>query len=124
MGERTVNRNALLGLAALAIACATFADARAETTPGGDQEGWAGTWGAAPVFPVGPVINGQTVRQFVRVSVGGSRVRVRLSNETGTDPLVIGAAHLAMGAAQGAIDPATDHALTFGGGPVRRPPAP
>jgi lysophospholipase L1-like esterase len=123
MGERTVKRNAILGLAALAIASATFADARAETAAGGDQEGWAGTWGAAPVFPVGPVINGQTVRQFVRVSVGGSRVRVRLSNETGTDPLVIGAAHLAVGAAQGAIDPATDHALTFGGRPsVTIPP--
>src|SRR3954454_9998202 len=123
MGEKAVKRNAILGLAALAIACATFADARAETTAGGGQEGWAGTWGAAPVFPVGPVINGQTVRQFVRISVGGSRACVRFSNETGTDPLVIGAAHLAVGAAQGAIDPATDHALTFGGRPsVTIPP--
>ena len=43
---------------------------------------------------------------------------MRFSNETGHYPLVIGAAHMAKPAADapaGAIDAATDRALTFGG---------
>jgi hypothetical protein len=54
----------------------------------------------------------------MRLSAGGRRVRVRLSNATGLYPLVIGAAHIAKpatGGSGGAIDPASDHALTFGG---------
>lgn len=77
---------------------------------------WSGTWGASPVFPMGQEINNQTIRQFVRISCGGSSIRVRFSNETSPNPLVIGSAHLAVGAAGGGIKPGTDHKLTFGGG--------
>jgi lysophospholipase L1-like esterase len=76
---------------------------------------WSGTWGASPVFPMGQEINNQTIRQFVRVSCGGSLVRVRFSNETSSQPLVIGSARLATGGQGGAIKPGTDHKLTFGG---------
>ncbi|MEJ0093852.1 MAG: SGNH/GDSL hydrolase family protein [Methylocella sp.] len=52
----------------------------------------------------------------MRLSLGGRAVRIRLSNEMGAGPLVIGAAHIAHpGQAPGSIDPATDHVLTFGG---------
>jgi lysophospholipase L1-like esterase len=81
-------------------------------------DGWIGSWGASDVFPVGPDVNFQTLRQFVRLSAGGKQLRVRFSNATGQYPLVIGAAHVAKPAADGAagtIDPASDHALTFGG---------
>ena len=81
-------------------------------------DGWVGSWGASDVFPVGQDINYQTLRQFVRLSAGGKEARVRFSNATGLYPLVIGSAHVAKPAADGApgaIDPATDHALTFGG---------
>jgi hypothetical protein len=81
-------------------------------------DGWIGSWWASDVFPVGQNINYQTLRQFVRLSAGGKEARVRFSNATGLYPLVIGSAHVAMPAADGtpgAIDPATDHALTFGG---------
>ena len=81
-----------------------------------DPGAWVGSWGASPVFPVGQELNGQTVRQYVRLSVGGTQVRVRFTNETGTEPLVIGAAHLARpGASPGSIDSASDHPMTFGG---------
>ncbi len=76
---------------------------------------WSGTWGASPVFPMGQEINNQTIRQYVRLSCGGSNIRVRFSNETSTNQLVIGSAHLAVGAAGGAIKPGTDHKLTFAG---------
>jgi len=78
-------------------------------------DSWGGTWGASPVFPMGQEINNQTIRQYVRVSCGGNKVRVRFSNETSTQPLVIGSAHLAFAAADGAIKAGTDHKLTFAG---------
>ncbi|MBE7212799.1 MAG: SGNH/GDSL hydrolase family protein [Gluconacetobacter diazotrophicus] len=79
-------------------------------------EPWVGAWEAPPAFPTGPEINGETVRQVMRVSLGGDAVRVRISNEMGTSPLVIGGAHLARpGPAPGSIDPNSDHPLTFDG---------
>ena len=59
----------------------------------------------------------QTLRQIVRVSLGGERVRVVLSNAFGTEPLVVSAAHIALRADEAAIVPASDRALTFGGRP-------
>jgi lysophospholipase L1-like esterase len=76
---------------------------------------WTGTWGASPVFPIGPELNNETIRQFVRISLGGTRVRIRFTNETGTQPVLIGAAHVALGGEKGAIKPGTDHVLTFNG---------
>ena len=85
---------------------------------------WVGSWGAAPALPNGPEVTNQTVRQVVRLSLGGPALRIRISNELGTQPLVIGAAHVARpGDAPGTIDPATDRVLTFGGRPtVTLPP--
>jgi lysophospholipase L1-like esterase len=84
--------------------------------PASAQDSWIGSWGASPAFPVGPELNNATVRQLVRISAGGSKVRVRFTNETGTQPVVIGAATIARpGNASGSIDPASSKALTFGG---------
>ncbi|MFZ1429092.1 MAG: hypothetical protein WAS21_20245, partial [Geminicoccaceae bacterium] len=71
-----------------------------------DTGGWIPTWAASPQ-PVwdadffAPVaipraLRDQTIRQVARVSVGGSQVRVEFSNEYGTRPLLIGAAHVAL----------------------------
>ena len=74
------------------------------------QPHWVGSWGASPAFPNGPEVVKQTIRQVVRLSLGGRAVRIRISNEMGTSPLVIGSAHIARpGQAPGSIDPATDH---------------
>ena len=72
-------------------------------------------------FPIPPTlagINNQTVRMFVRTSLGGTRIRVRLSNAVGGGSVTLGAAHIALGAKSSdgsAINPATDRPLTFGG---------
>jgi len=84
---------------------------------------WARSWGAsaqAPTaamgaFPASPTFNDQTIRQAVRLSGGGREVRIRFTNEYGTKPLTIGSAHLALAADGGAIQPGSDHVLTFGG---------
>jgi hypothetical protein len=65
----------------------------------------------------------QTIRQIARVSLGGDRVRVELSNEHGDRPLLIGAAHVALAGEDGAIVPGSDRALTFAGqGSISAPP--
>jgi hypothetical protein len=54
----------------------------------------------------GPIPAGffdQTVRQIVRISLGWEKVRVRLSNEFGFRPVEVGATHVAVAGAGGAI---------------------
>src|SRR3984885_11045120 len=106
-----------------AVAAAAFLGAAA---PAARADGWIASWGASDVFPIGPEINYQTLRQIVRLSAGGKQVRGRFSNEPGHYPLVIGAAHIAKPASNAliaAIDAATDHAITFGGsGGITIPP--
>ena len=57
----------------------------------------------------------QTLRQIAHVSVGGSRVRVVLSNTFGTQPLRIGAAQVALRDQGAAITAGSNRVLTFGG---------
>ncbi|MCS7475254.1 SGNH/GDSL hydrolase family protein [Umezawaea endophytica] len=80
---------------------------------------WVGSWATSPTtVPASDTttFEDQTLRQVVHLSAGGSTVRVRLSNEFGAQPLVIGEARVARRAgAASAIDPRTDRRLTFGG---------
>jgi lysophospholipase L1-like esterase len=82
---------------------------------------WVATWGASPQgvrlsgTPSLQAFAGRTLRQVVRVSMGGDTVRVRLTNEFGRAPLVIGAARIALSAGGARIVPGTSRPLTFGG---------
>jgi lysophospholipase L1-like esterase len=82
---------------------------------------WVGAWATSPTtVPASDTtaFEDQTLRQVVHLSVGGGTIRVRLSNEFGTEPLVIGEAHVARRAGTGsAIQPGSDRRLTFGGRP-------
>ena len=91
-------------------------------------ERWIGAWttalvgrplvvtpppgGGAPAAPL-PAVNNQTLRQIVRTSVGGSRLRVVLSNVFGTAPLEIGAAHVALREKDASIAAQSGRRLTF-----------
>ena len=68
-------------------------------------------------------LDNQTLRQIVRVSLGGERVRIVLSNVFGTAPLTVGAAHIALRADAAAIVAASDRTLTFSGRPGMTVPA-
>jgi lysophospholipase L1-like esterase len=112
-------------LAVSAFALVTFATA-VLSSPGvlageEEQQHWVGTWSTALHEPSpGPPgltnsgFNNQTLRQIVRTSVGGDRVRVRLSTFGGS-ALDIGAARIALRADGAAIVPESDRTLTFGG---------
>jgi len=58
-----------------------------------------------------------TLRQIVHVSLGGSTIRVVLTNEFGTEPLTISAASVALSGGKDAIDAASLKPLSFGGKP-------
>jgi lysophospholipase L1-like esterase len=49
------------------------------------------------------------------VSIGGSRLRLRLSNEFGDGPVTMTSVHVAASTAASAIDASTDRALSFAG---------
>ncbi len=70
-------------------------------------------WGADFLFPtlVPATLHDQTFRQTARISLGGPRLRVRLSNAYGTQPLRIGAASVAARAGD------TPQPLSFDGQP-------
>ncbi|CAN7298715.1 SGNH/GDSL hydrolase family protein [Massilia sp. LjRoot122] len=110
-------RRLLLGSAMLAAAIALTshpAGAQAWTT-----EHWTATWGTAPAGPPPEsglqVFRDQTLRLIVHTSIGGNRVRIRVSNEIGTVPLRIGAARIGLRAGGSDVAPGTDRALSFGG---------
>jgi lysophospholipase L1-like esterase len=85
----------------------------------GGQGGGQGSQGLQGGAPQGPPtltsLNDQTLRQIVRVSLGGQTIRVVLSNAFGTAPLRIGAAHVALRDQSAAIVAASGRALTFNG---------
>jgi lysophospholipase L1-like esterase len=95
------------------------------------SEHWVGTWSASMQGQLSfagrtmpsEEFDNQTVRMIVHTTIGGHRARVRLSNAFGKEPLVIGAARIAIRSSAGAILPASDRTLTFSGKPsVTIPP--
>jgi lysophospholipase L1-like esterase/histone H3/H4 len=93
------------------------------TVSGGGSASWVGTWSGAPQLtetanlPPASLSNA-TLRQVVHVSVGGTALRVRFSNQFGNGPVTINAAHVAVCNAipvNSTIDTTTDRALAFSG---------
>lgn len=79
---------------------------------------WVGTWASSPQLADSteqhvPGFVDCTLRQIIHVSVGGAKIRVRLSNAFGKTALTIASVHVAKAAANGAIQPASDTPLTF-----------
>lgn len=110
--------------AALAMTLALVAPAAAR------EPAWIGAWAASQQVPEprnalpAEVLTDATVRQVVRVSAGGPRIRIRLSNVFGTAPLRFSAVHVArpLAPGSGAIAPG-GQAVTFDGRPGVTVPA-
>jgi lysophospholipase L1-like esterase len=87
-----------------------------------DADGrWIGTWATTPAPTEGIALQGQTVRMIARVSVGGPRLRVRVSNAYGLRKLRIGAASIGPRSSGAAV--ASQQPLTFNGSPSASIPA-
>jgi len=104
-------------IAASILAGAALALAAAPT-----QAKWVASWGAAPHAPLGTTgpfaaadYNNVTIAQILRISEGGTRVRIVLSNRYGAHPLKIGAARVVQIDDADKEIPGTSRMLTFGG---------
>jgi lysophospholipase L1-like esterase len=110
-----VIRHLLTIVAAAALSANSFA-----LSPAGAQvqtNSWIATWAASPQAPRGVMpssFSNRTIRQIVHLSVGGNKVRLRLSNEFGSRPVLIGAASVAMAGGGSDIVSGSLRPLTFG----------
>jgi lysophospholipase L1-like esterase len=137
-GYARARRCLLILCVALGIAGGGLGAAYAQSTqPFRTNERWVTTWATAQQLapttvafggseqpPPPPVqaripasMADQTIRMFARTSIGGSRVRIRLSNALEKRPLQVGAAHIGIRSAVSSIVAASDRTLTFGGRP-------
>jgi lysophospholipase L1-like esterase len=82
-----------------------------------DSTHWIGTWTAAPAPAEGAAFANHTLRMNPRVSIGGRRLRIRISNAYGVRPLEIGAAFVGVRRDGPAVVPGSNRRLTFGGEP-------
>jgi lysophospholipase L1-like esterase len=82
---------------------------------------WVGSWGTAPQLvepgniPPSPGLSNNSMRQIVRVSIGGDTLRVKFSNKFSTTPVTMNSVKIAVSAGGNAIFDSTNKKLTFGG---------
>lgn len=85
---------------------------------------WVGTWGTAPQLverhnnPPAPGLENNSLREIVQVSIGGKRVRLKLTNEFSQEATEIKAVELAIAKTAGSsceIDEQSTVSLTFSG---------
>jgi lysophospholipase L1-like esterase len=97
--------------------------ANTPATAGGGRP-WVGTWETTAQAPMGPTWQGpnwsqegfgdHSLRQVVRISIGGPAVRIRVSNGYGQAPLRLTGATVAKAAQGAAVQPGTLRRVTFG----------
>jgi len=106
----------LVGFAGLLLGCTGPA-------PAGPADRWIGTWASAQQLtephnlPPAPGLAGQTLRQVVRPTLAGHRLRVTFSNVFGDGPVTLASVQVALSAGDSAIQPASARSLTFNQSP-------
>jgi lysophospholipase L1-like esterase len=88
------------------------------TAPDGGR--WVASWAAAPMAgttPAGSIreLSGQTVRNIIYTSAGGTSLRVHVSNAFGAAPLTARDVSVGVVLTGARLVPGSSHALTFGG---------
>ena len=82
-------------------------------------QGWIGTWATAPqtvvksFMPYNNNMSNRSVRQVVKVSIGGDMIRLKLSNIYSTEPVVIRSIYIAHAKDSFAIAPKSAKYLKF-----------
>jgi lysophospholipase L1-like esterase len=123
---RQARKFALVFVFALAAGCAL-----AQRNGAANADVWVASWGASQQIPelqnALPTddLRDATVREIVHLSLGGSALRVHLSNAFGTEALHFTSVHVAhpVSPKSSAIDATSDRPLTFAGNPdVTIPP--
>ena len=83
---------------------------------------WVGTWSCAPYAagtntPPSPYLASNTLRQIIRVSIGGDTLRIKFSNGTSSTPLTMNSVNIAVSTEAGGstVDLSTMKQLKFSG---------
>lgn len=81
---------------------------------------WVGTWSTAPYAagnntPPSPYLANNTLRQIVRVSIGGDTLRLKFSNRTSTTPVTMNSVNIAVSTGASTIDTSSIKQLKFNG---------
>ncbi|MBU3821679.1 SGNH/GDSL hydrolase family protein [Flavobacteriaceae bacterium XHP0103] len=85
------------------------------------QTKWVGTWATAPQLvephnmPPEPGLTNNTIRQIVRVSIGGDSIRLRFNNEFSKSPVTMKAVQIAVSVDSSVINTGTIKELKFNG---------
>ena len=87
------------------------------------NKGWVGTWSTAPQLvephnmPPEPGLTENTLRQIVRVSIGGGVVRLRFSNAFSKSPVELKSVAIAQSLEGSSVDVSTQKTLKFNNNP-------
>lgn len=82
---------------------------------------WVGSWSTANYaagagnVPPSPFLANNTLRQIVRVSIGGNTLRIKFSNKTCATPVTMNAVNIAVSSGGSTVDAATITPLQFNG---------
>jgi hypothetical protein len=101
----------VLGAAAAVPADAAGASQKPAQASSG---GWVASWAASPMAG-STSFSDQTVRNIIYTSVGGSSLRVQLTNTFGSAPLQVGAVSVGVVLNGSQLLPGTSRTVTFGG---------
>ncbi|MGW8731329.1 SGNH/GDSL hydrolase family protein [Streptomyces sp. NPDC055808] len=112
-----MSKTTAVGAAALALLAGAAQPSAARA------DAWGAAWAASPQLPATGFtpnwsqegFSHQSVRQVVRVTESGDRIRIRLSNAYGTSPLVVTGATVARAGLGADVHPDSLRQLTFGG---------
>lgn len=121
-------RKLKLGFACLMLLLASCSRSSSPDAAGTTQtQHWVSTWGAATtaIFPIGyntdlstltntPAIE-HTFRVIARTTLGGSAVRIRLTNQPGLTPITIGSVRIGLRSSGAAVTPGSTMPVTFNG---------
>ncbi|MFW5982148.1 MAG: SGNH/GDSL hydrolase family protein [Halanaerobiaceae bacterium] len=93
-----------------------------QNTLASESSSWVGTWATSPQLvedhnmPPDPGLANNTLRQIVRVSIGGEQIRLKFSNQYGNSPMELKSVYLAESkVGRSSINTDTEKVVTFEG---------
>ncbi|ULT56172.1 GDSL-type esterase/lipase family protein [Neobacillus drentensis] len=81
---------------------------------------WVGSWSVSPVdFNKAPLyLNNQTLRARIKLSIGGTKIRLKFSNRFGHQPIFLSGVSVALSKKDSDIAEGTNRVVTFNGEPA------
>lgn len=113
-------KNTLIGVVVLALIGLSGCASIKSKSDRKESKKWVGTWSTAPMLvepnnmPPAPGLSNNTIRQVIRVSIGGEVLRLRLSNVFSKSTVTLKSVAVAVAKEGGAIDASTQKVLRFG----------